>query len=520
MTDRAELRHYESQTGLGSDYSMKILKFMALGLVLLLAIILFNTLMLGASPEPPIPAESHFRPDPAAPGRLAAAVRFRTVSHADPGLWEPEPFLAFHAFLARSFPKVHAAMSLEKVGDYSLLYHWPGADPGLKPLLLLAHQDVVPVPPEAETGWQVAPFAGSVRDGVIWGRGAMDNKSGVMAILEAMEALLAEGFRPNRSLYLAFGHDEEIGGSEGAARIAALLRSRGLEFFMILDEGGTIVEDGVIPGIESPVALIGIAEKGYLSLELTVAGDGGHSSMPPAHTAVGVLSRAITRLEEQPLPADLSHARVLFETLAPRMGFFRRAMIANLWLTRPLMTAALGKSPSTNAMIRTTTAATMIAGSSKDNILPTRASAVVNFRILPGDSVESVTAAVKSRIDDPAVMVAPFAGSAFVGPSPVSSTDSPAFAVLTRTIRQIARDPDLIAAPYLVVGGTDAKHYAGLSKQVYRFVYNRLQPDSLNRMHGIDEQIRVDDYLDGIRFYYQLVHNLQLSENQKDPDDA
>ena len=253
--------------------------------------------------------------------RLSEAIRFKTLSLQEPAHSHLDEFLQLHAFIDRSFPRLRQSLNKETVGSYSLLYTWPGKDKRLKPLLLMAHMDVVPVESATESSWHQPPFSGRVADGFIWGRGAMDDNAAVLAILEAVEYLLASGFEPSRTLYLAFGHDEEIGGNDGAAKIAGLLQSRGVELEYVLDEGLNIF-NGIIAGVSAPVALIGIAEKGYLSVQLTAESLGGHSSAPPAHTAITVMSRALQRLEVRPFPTRLSEpTREMFEVLGPDMSW-------------------------------------------------------------------------------------------------------------------------------------------------------------------------------------------------------
>ena len=452
-----------------------------------------------AAERPAVEAEEAAR-------RLAGALAYKTISHMDTAAIDKQAFFDFHSYLAQSFPRVHQVLQREVINELSLLYRWQGSDDSLKPAMLLGHLDVVPVLPQSRSEWQHPPFGGRVVDQVIWGRGAVDIKSGVMASLEAIEAMLAKGRQPKRTLYLAFGHDEEIGGLQGAKRIAGELERRGLQFDFILDEGGTIVHQGVIPGIDSQVALVGVAEKGYVSLELATSATGGHSSMPPKHTAVGVISRAITRLEDNPFPVNMDYARALFGNIGPKMNGLNKWVFANMWLTEPLVAGILGDSNTTNATIRTTTAATMISGSDKDNVLPDRATAVVNFRIMPGETIASVIEHVNRVIDDERVSITPVGDG--VDPSPASPSDNGHFSLLARTIHQVADDPELVVTPYLVVGGTDAKHYTNLSPNVYRFVFNRFTPTQLDQMHGVNEQVRVSDYLDLVTFYHQLILNL------------
>lgn len=436
--------------------------------------------------------------------RLSKGIQFATVSHMDESHKNDQVFKDFHLFLQQSYPKLHANLELTKVSELSLLFKWKGTDSQQKPILLMSHQDVVPVDSETRDRWNFEPFSGTISDGIIWGRGAVDIKSGVLGIMEAVESLLAKGFTPQRDVYLAFGHDEEIGGDEGAAKISQLLKDQNLDFEFILDEGSSIVSDGVIPGMEVPVALVGIAEKGYVSLKLTAKSVGGHSSMPPKHTALGVIAQAIVDIENHPFPANMAYSKQLFKTIGPAMGGVNKAVFANMWLTEPLVENILSGAKTTSASIRTTTAVTMAKGSSKDNILPSEASAVVNFRIMPGESGETVLAFIKDVVANDAIEISILGG--FSGdPSSVSISDNDNFVRLANTIHRVTQDENLIVAPYLVMAGTDAKHYTGLSDSIYRFAFNRFNPSTLERMHGLNEQIKVDDYVDVIKFFRELI---------------
>jgi carboxypeptidase PM20D1 len=475
---------------------------LALVLVVLVGVVLVRTAMFGSRQIAVEPAPVVEVDTAGAAERLAGALRIPTISHVD-GPVLAEEFAALHAYLAAAFPRVHGALRVERVNEHSLLYTWAGAEPTLPPVLLMAHLDVVPVEPGTEGDWSYPPFEGRIAEGFVWGRGALDNKGGVLGILEAVEMLLAEGDRPRRGVLLAFGHDEEVGGT-GAQAIAALLGQRGTRPELVLDEGG-VIADGIVPGLAAPAALVGTAEKGYLSLALEVQEAGGHSSMPPRETAVGILSRAVTRLESRPFPGGLrGPTREMFVYLGPEMPFAQRMAFANTWLFGPLIRRQLAGSPSTDAALRTTTAPTMFEGSPKDNVLPIRARAVVNFRILPGETLESVTERVRRTIDDPRIEIRPFGGLASE-PSPVSRTDTPAFRALHRAIRQVF--PEAVVSPFLVLGATDARHYTGLSENVYRFLPVRMTSEDLSRIHGTNERISVRDHAAAIRFYRQLILN-------------
>jgi carboxypeptidase PM20D1 len=446
--------------------------------------------------DTPVPAD--------AADRLAGAIRIPTISVEDPTSFDGDAFRTFRAYLEKAFPLVHARLRREIVGSHSLLYTWAGTDPAADPILLIGHMDVVSIEAGTEGKWTHDPFGGRIVDGFIWGRGAIDNKSAVVGTLEAVEMLLAEGFRPSRTVLLAYGHDEETGGMRGAREIAAVLKQRRVKPEMVLDEGG-VIGDGVLAGIREPVALVGVAEKGFVTIELTTRAAGGHSSLPPAESAVGILSAAVAKLDQNPMPARLDGAtRQMFDQVGPKFPTLQRALFANLWLTRPVVIRKLQEIPTTNAMVRTTTAPTIFQAGMKDNVLPSHARAVINFRILPGDSIRTVMEHVTRVVDDERVEIG-VGGRFSAEPSLVSRTDSDAFRTLERTIRSVVSD--VVIAPYLVVVVTDARHYADLSDNVFRFLPIRLDSDDLKRMHGIDERVGVRDYERAIRTYRQLVVN-------------
>ncbi|MEE9464723.1 MAG: M20 family peptidase [Candidatus Neomarinimicrobiota bacterium] len=474
----------------------------AVGLVLVVALV--RTLSLTPSPPTGEPVLEQSVDTQLAAEHLAAACRLATVSPQDPGDFDPIPFAAFHDFLEQAYPAVHSQLAWENVNLYSRLYHWAGSDPSLAPIVLLAHIDVVPVDPATLDDWTHLPFSGTIADGFVWGRGTLDDKSSLIGIMEAVENLLRAGWQPERTIYLCFGHDEEIGGELGAVAMAGLLQSRGVMAEFVLDEGMEITK-GIISGITRPVASIGIAEKGYMTVELSVETEGGHSSMPPANTGLGILSRAVTRLETNQRPASIQGpVRQLFEALAPEMSFWNRFIFANLWLTSPLVKSQLAAAPITNAMIRTTTAVTMASGSSKENILPIKASMVVNFRLLPGDPSARVLEHISSTIDDPRVRVEVL--GAISEPSRVSDTEGPAYRALAQTIREIA--PEVLVAPAMMMAATDSRHYNAISPSIFRFIPQRLTSDDLAQIHGTDERLSTENLAEIVGFYIQLLRNI------------
>ena len=413
------------------------------------------------------------------------------------------PMRALHAYLAQSYPRTYDALTHEVVAPANLLFEWAGTDSTLEPIVMMAHMDVVPVEAGSESGWTHPPFSGDIADGFVWGRGSLDDKVGVLATLEAIEQLVAVGYHPRRTVYLAFGDDEEVDG-HGAAAIVALLKSRGVHPLVAIDEGSAIVR-GVIPNISRPVGLIGIAEKGHMSVRLTVQAAGGHSSMPPARTAVGVLAQAIDRLEKHPLPARLDGAVAgMLTELGREMPLSSRIAMANLWLTRPLVIRMLSRSPATNATLRTTTAPTMVQGSPKENVLPIRAQAIVNFRIIPGETPETVLEHVREVIDDTSVAIA--LAEPPTAPSSISSTTSMTYKTLANAIELL--EPEAIVAPSLVIGATDSRQYAGYARDVYRFLPVQIGPEDLDRIHGTNERIGVHDYARGVAFTRELIQSL------------
>ena len=482
--------------------------FALLGVVVLaLAVAVGAKTLLTPSRQLAIAAAAPVKVDAAAAAaRLGAAVRFKTIASVTDENASGDQFDGLAALLQSSFPKAHAVMQREVVGKHGLVYTWPGSDPKLPGIGLMAHQDVVPVAPGTEGDWQVAPFAGEVKDGFIWGRGAWDDKGNLMSMMEAVELLAASGFKPRQTVHLIFGQDEEVGGAYGAQRIAKLFKERGVRLQFVIDEG-LLITDGLLPGLSKPAALIGVAEKGYMSLVLSASATPGHSSMPPplAETsAIGMLSAALVRLENRQMPAALKGLSLeMFETLAPEMSGLNRVLLSNLWLFKPLIEQQLAKGASTNAMLRTTTALTIVNAGNADNVLPGRANATVNFRLLPGDTGDAVIAHVAETMKNPTIKIEK--GPGFTEASKVAATDSPGFQLINKSLRQL--HPDVIVAPGLMVAATDSRYFDAVADDIYKFSPVRAKPEDLKRFHGTNERISTDNYAELIQFWYQLISN-------------
>jgi carboxypeptidase PM20D1 len=480
-----------------------ILLLLIAAIVVLAGVLAFNVfthgsrqLQVAALPRAPVDSQG-------AAMRLSEAIRFRTVSSYEKPEQPADALRGMQAHIEKSFPAFHGTAKREIVGKYSLLYTWEGSDPTAAPIALLAHQDVVPVAPGTEKDWQQPPYDGVIADGFIWGRGSWDDKGNLYSMLEAAEAMAKSRFQPKRTIYFAFGHDEETAGTAGAKSMAALLASRGVRLDFVVDEG-LLITEGMLKGLARPAALIGVAEKGYATLVLNAHATPGHSSMPPRDTAIGMLSAALARLEDHRLPMQIrGTVAEMFDTLAPEMSGFNRVVLSNLWLFKPLLLREFEKNGPSEATVRTTTALTIFNAGDKDNVLPGNAEATVNFRLIPGDTQASVIDHVRNAIANDRISITPFAGN--TDPPPVTGTASPSFQMFSRTIREVF--PDVIVTPGLMVAATDSRHYVGITDNIFRFSPVRANSDDLKRFHGTNERLSIEGYADMIRFYRRLIEN-------------
>jgi carboxypeptidase PM20D1 len=480
---------------------LNILLIVIVLLFFLIAFLLIRTLMFARPFTAAEPIELAEIESEVVAEHLSSVIKCETVSLLEDTPGGRRPFYELQLRLHEMYPRLHATLEQQIFNDFSLLYVWKGKNPELPPAVLMAHFDVVPADPLSLDQWEYPPFSGAIADGFVWGRGTLDIKSQVIGLMESIETLLKKDYQPDRTIYLAFGHDEEIGGVSGCKRIVQWFADNDIRPGVVLDEGGEIA-DGIVPGAAVPVALVGNAEKGSMVLQITAETTSGHSAFPPKQSTIGVLSQAIAFLEHEQMPAHVNMVLPLFKRIAAAMPFSQQLALANMWLFRGVILKRLEGNPQTNAMIRTTTAPTIIHAGDRPNVLPGTAEAAVNFRLRPGDSIAGVCDHVRKVIDDPRVRFEvreQFTWDA----SPVSETETPSYRLLERTIQQVFENVPV--APFLVLGATDARYYRDLCDQVYRFTPVVSTPEDLHRVHGINERIAVAAMGKMVQFYVQLI---------------
>lgn len=476
----------------------KIILFFLAVVLVSVGIIAFNTI---TAPN----LQTNIKSNPAPTLSLNAikhfqeAITYPTVSYDDTTKWDAIPFIQFRNFLETTYPLVHQKLQRETIANYSYIYKWQGKNNTLKPYILMAHQDVVPIEESTRNQWHFEPFGGTIKDGFICGRGTTDDKINLISILESTEKLLTENFEPERTIYFVFGHDEEIGG-KGAIEIANLFASRNIKADLIIDEGGFITKEKV-PGITKPVALIGTSEKGYMSLEFSVNKKGGHSSMPENETAIDILTKAIVKLRAHPFDAKfVESTRNFFEFLGPEMKFPNNMAFANPTIFKSIIINSYAKTGSGNAMIRTTFVPTIINAGIKDNVVPTLATAIVNFRLLPGDSSKIIIQKVKEIINDDRVIIKQTKIDISEA-SPISSTQTTAFKIVDSIIKKSYSN--VLTTPFLLIGATDSRHFTKISENIFKF--SPMQ-DPIG-FHTIDEQVSLESYRHSLWFFEQLMRS-------------
>lgn len=430
-------------------------------------------------------------------------LRIKTVTNSKYEENDLEEFKKIRSFVERSYPILREKLEIQSFNDYSILIKWPGAHIHKKPVLFLSHFDVVPIEGQS---WSFPPFEAVEKEGYIWGRGTLDTKNTLTAILESVEQLILQGFTPDRTIYLAFGGDEETQGTHGAGRINEFFKENNIEFEWLLDEGGVVAEESLAI-VKEPMALVGISEKGFTNIRISCEGKGGHSSMPPQHSAAGILAMAIEDIEKNPFPAKITPSISSFlYSITPYVSFPVALVLANHKVFSPIIRRILLQTPSSAALLRTTQAVTIINCGTKENVLPSYGEAIINIRILPGESVSTVLERLKLRLEkyDVKVEVADINDSN--DPIDESSLESEGFRLIENAIYAVF--PQAVTVPYMMTGATDSKHYRDVCKDIYRFSPMCLSMDEISLIHSADERISLDNYEKSISFYMTLMKKI------------
>ncbi len=460
---------------------------------------------------------------------IGLAIQLKTISNTDPAKVDPLPFEGLRNLLQVLYPQVDDHLTREVINGGGLLYTWQGTEPDLDPIALAAHQDVVPANEAADSGWTHPPFAGEIADGYVWGRGALDCKGSLISIMEAVNNLIRDGFAPRRTVYLLFGHDEECSGTHGAVALADILEARGVRLALLLDEGGSVTTS-TLPGIESPVAMIGVTEKGHLSLKLKATTKPGHASTPSTPTAIGALSLAIATLENNPFPQHLDMVEFMMSFVSAELPFMDRLMLANTWLFGGAVKRKLSQNPSTDANTRTTIAPTILRAGSAENVLPATAEGLINLRIFPGETVRETYERIYDLVADQTLEVLPAHGETLEGdhtwePTEISDIDSPQFRLLTRLAQSAY--PEALVAPFMMNGATDSRHYSKLSHFIFRFSPILLSQEDQDTVHGVNERLSFENAARMVSFMQALIRTASQSdfvrfegEDEVDEDEA
>jgi carboxypeptidase PM20D1 len=432
--------------------------------------------------------------------KLQALIRIPTVSSRDPREVDVAAFDEFVVELARQFPLLHERLELTRIDTHGLLFHWAGRSTE-RPVVLMAHLDVVPVDEGAP--WQHPPFGAEIHDDAVWGRGTLDDKGQLVAVCEAVETLLGEGFVPAQDVWLSFGCNEEVSGDAASLAVTELTR-RGVHPWFVMDEGGAIASEA-FPGVAAPIGVVGVTEKGVTSLELRVDGRGGHASTPVRNGPTVRIAKALARLDRHQMAASVPEPTVeLFRRMAPHAPRALRPLMANAGRLRPVLTRALlAAGPESAAMTRTTFAITTLSGSPALNVIASTARAGVNIRIMVGDTVAGVLEHVRKTIDDDQVQVEIVEANE---PSPVSPYDDDAFRLIESTITEVF--PDAVASPYVMMAATDSRFFTRICDRVYRFAPFRMTKAQREAIHSYDEHLGIDALMDGVHWYQRLIERI------------
>jgi len=471
--------------------------YVILGVVgLLLAVILIRALCFNPKPQKAASREAVTFDREKAIDALQQLVRCRTVSNHDPALEDDAEFRKLIELLPGLYPKVFESCSFRKLPDRGLLFCWPGKNHDA-PSVMMAHYDVVSV---NEDSWDKPPFEGIIEDGVLWGRGTLDTKVTFNGVLSAADALIGQGFRPENDVYFAFSGGEEVNG-KGAVNIVDWFEENHIQPALVVDEGGAVVEN-VFPGVKAPCGMVGIAEKGMMNVRYTVRSQGGHASAPLPKTPITTLAAAVQKIVKNPFKMHLTKpAAEMFDTLGRHSSFALKIVFANLWLFKPVLNLICNSSGGEmNALVRTTTAFTMMEGSSGRNVLPAQAHIISNMRLNPADTVESATAYLKKVVNDDSVEIEVLES---FQPSRISQTDCESWDKVACAVADTW--PGCIVTPYLMVQCSDSRHWGRLSDRVYRFSAMDMTTEERRSIHGNNEKIRLETIGKAVEFYIRLM---------------
>ena len=464
--------------------------------LLLLAVILIRALCFNPKPQKAASREEVSFDRERAVNALQQLVQCKTVSCNDPALEDEGEFRKLIDLLPGLYPNVFRVCSFQELPDRGLLFRWPGKG-SQNPSVMMAHYDVVPV---NEAGWDKPPFAGIIEDGILWGRGTLDTKVTFNGVLSAADALIGTGFQPENDVYFAFSGGEEVNG-KGAVNIVDWFAEKGIKPALVVDEGGAVVEN-VFPGVKAPCGMVGIAEKGMMNVKYTVRSQGGHASAPLPKTPITTLAAAVQQIVKKPFKMHLTKpAAEMFDTLGRHSSFALKLVFANLWLFRPVLDLICkGSGGEMNALVRTTTAFTMMEGSNGRNVLPAEASIISNMRLNPADTVESAAAYLKKVVGDEAVDIEIMES---FQPSPISETGCAAWDMVAAAVGDTW--PGCIVTPYLMVQCSDSRHWGRLSNHVYRFSAMDMTTEERRSIHGNNEKIRLETIGKAVEFYIRLL---------------
>jgi carboxypeptidase PM20D1 len=476
----------------------RIFYFLLAAITMLIAVLLFNTFRFSSNQIPVKESVAITGISDSAAIHLSRAIQIKTVSFGDTLAIDTAEFKKFRVFMEETYPTLHQQLPRQIFSEFSYVFTWKGKDTTLAPYVLMAHMDVVPVEAVAESKWTVPSFSGMIQGDTIWGRGAVDDKASAIGIMEAVEQLLKENYQPQQTIYLCFGHDEEIAGKRGAAKISQWFKENNIHPKLVVDEGGQ-VDTERFKELGRPVAVVGVGEKGFVNIDLTVEIPGGHSSMPFPETSIDVLNKAIERIRAKQMPAIVTPpVQELLSRVVAGGSFFNRMAMSNQWLFKGILISRLEKEKGTNAMIHTTLVPTIVKAGIKDNVIPSVAKATFNSRILPGQTSDDVVNFVKQAINDERVVVKKQTIS-LMEPSAITPATHPMFQKIEDAVYKTV--PQVLVSPYLMIGATDSRYFRPFSDAVLNFAPMR----DAKGFHGIDERIPVSDLKNMIFFYKTLI---------------